>query len=63
MVATLDHHESGADTDLLRHRNWPHGLFGPISAMVRLTGMLFLVLCAIMAFKHVRHASLFAVVW
>lgn len=29
----------------------------------RLTGMLFLVLCAIMAFKHVRHASLFAVVW
>jgi hypothetical protein len=35
-----------------RHRQWH-----------RLTGFLFLILCAIMAFKHVRHASIFAVVW
>lgn len=29
----------------------------------RLCGFVFLALCAIMAFKHVRHASIFALVW
>jgi hypothetical protein len=29
----------------------------------RLTGSVFLLLCAFMAFKHIRHASIFALVW
>lgn len=36
----------------IRYRRWN-----------RLAGMLFLILCAIMALKHVRHASIFALVW
>ena len=39
-------------TYVASHRRWS-----------RLFGFVFLALCAIMAFKHVRHASIFALVW